>query len=468
VNDHNAGRYLGYAACMVMAVLLLAAIYFMPLRMLFLDAPFMISNIINAGHPMIMEHRYGSFITQMWPWLGSLAGLSLYDILHLYNASFNVFYLAVAVLLVFKWKEYGLAVLLALYYTLLVSDGFYWTNNEIHQAVGWMFVWLGLYRYQKQKNRSLMVRMLTFELTAALAALTHPLMVIVLVFVWGFTLLEEKSEGPERRFNIIFSSIIITVVTARVLLSVFFGWYDQDKLNTTGAQVLEFPGRLLQKELFSEVLYQYSHDLSGGLLLFLAGLILLIRQKKYLLSALFVSVIVAYHLLFLAAFDAWIGFYSQSELMPLTIIFGLPVVTYAHLYIPGRYLLPLFALVSAIRIAIILDASGPFAERLQQTQTYLDRMRQQNMTKALIIEDEKMRQQYIMTWGLPSESLIASVISADGIARTIKPVPAADTSSYLHTPPGQYLDCFRTVPISGLHQNYFQLDTTNGYRLLYR
>lgn len=468
MNNHNAGRYLGYAACLVMSVLLLAAIYFMPLRMLFLDAPFIMSNIINAGHLMIMEHRYGSFITQMWPWLGSLEGLSLYDILHLYNASFNVFYLAVAILLVFRWKEYGLAVLLALYYTLMVSSSFYWTNNEIHQAIGWMFVWLGLYRYQKHKNRRPAVRTLTFALTAALAALTHPLMIIVLVFVWIFTLLEEKSEGPERRLNIIFSSIIITVVTARVLLSLFSSWYDQDKLNAAGIQILEFPGSLLQKPLIADLLHQYSHDLSGGALLFFAGLILLIRRKKYLLTALFVSVTAVYHLLFLAVFDAWIGFYSQSELMPLTIVFGLPVVTYAHMYIPGRYLLPLFVLVSAIRIAIILDACSPFAERLRQTQTYLDQMRQQNMTKALIIEDEKMRQQYIMTWGLPSESLIASVISADGIARTIKPVQAADTSFHLNTTPGQYLDCFRTVPISQHNQNYFRLDTTSRYRLLYR
>jgi hypothetical protein len=86
---------------------------------------------------MIMEHRYGSIITQIWPWLAEM-GLPLDVLLSIYNLSFNIFYLLVALLMVFKWKEYGIAVLIALI-TPLWLDRLFWTNNEIHQAMGWLF-----------------------------------------------------------------------------------------------------------------------------------------------------------------------------------------------------------------------------------------------------------------------------------------------------------------------------------------
>ncbi|WP_287421509.1 hypothetical protein [Candidatus Brachybacter algidus] len=95
-------------------------------------------------------------------------------------------------LLVFKFKEYALAVVMAFYYTLMVSDAFYWTNNEIHQAVGWMFLWLGLYKYQKSRETPLMFRLISFGIIGALAVLTHPLMIIVVAFVWVYYLLEER------------------------------------------------------------------------------------------------------------------------------------------------------------------------------------------------------------------------------------------------------------------------------------
>jgi hypothetical protein len=75
--SNNVTSRAGKIAVVVMTALLILAVVFMQARMLFLDAPFILFNILNNGHPMIMEHRYGSIITQIWPWLGSEMGLPL-------------------------------------------------------------------------------------------------------------------------------------------------------------------------------------------------------------------------------------------------------------------------------------------------------------------------------------------------------------------------------------------------------
>ncbi len=137
---NNVTSVAGRIAVVVMATLLILAVMCMQARMLFLDAPFILFNILNNGHPMIMEHRYGSIITQIWPWLGSEMGLPLDVLLSIYNLSFNIFYLLVALLMVFKWKEYGIAVLIALYYTLMAGSAFFGpTTKYIRQWAGFLF-----------------------------------------------------------------------------------------------------------------------------------------------------------------------------------------------------------------------------------------------------------------------------------------------------------------------------------------
>src|SRR6185436_11625598 len=104
----------------------------------------MIFRIINLGELQPQEYRFGSFITQIFPLLGSKLHLPLSWIVVLYSASFNLFYLAVAAILVLKIKEYALAILMSFYYVLFVSDSYFWISNEVHQGIAWMFLFFGV------------------------------------------------------------------------------------------------------------------------------------------------------------------------------------------------------------------------------------------------------------------------------------------------------------------------------------
>ncbi len=456
-------RSAGLLAFGVMTVILMLAVYFTHARMLFVDAPFILTNILNEGHPMIMEHRYGSIITQMWPWLGSLIGMSLESLMYIYNASFNVFFLVVCALLVFKFKEYALAVVMALYYTLMVSDAFYWTNNEIHQAVGWMFLWIGLYRYQKSRETSLMVRLLSFEIIGALAVLTHPLMIIVMIFVWIYYLIEDRPALKDQKLTIMFSAIVMTIITARILLSVFGGWYDAGKISVIGESGMANVFGFLEKPLFGELMRLYVSRYWLALIVFIATVGTTIYEKKYLVTTLILLFFGIYNALFLTVFDSFIPFYSESELMPLTIIFGIPLMHSIGKYLKAQFILIALGGIFAISLVNIYSAGALYDNRVEATNARLKEMKSNNITKLILTETEALKQTYVMSWGLPVESLFASIISGDPVQRTFIIIPAQDTTVKLKTPANEWLDCFKVKPIRDMNGMYFLVDSTSEY-----
>src|SRR5689334_1506138 len=86
-------------------VLLIGAFVFSLERILFCDASYILFRIVNFDTLQIQEHRYGSFITQGFPLIAAKLHLPLSAIVVLYSISFNLLYLAVALLLLYKFKE---------------------------------------------------------------------------------------------------------------------------------------------------------------------------------------------------------------------------------------------------------------------------------------------------------------------------------------------------------------------------
>ncbi len=465
---NNVTSVAGRIAVVVMATLLILAVMCMQARMLFLDAPFIVFNILNNGHPMIMEHRYGSIITQMWPWIGSEMGLPLNVLLLIYNLSFNIFYLIVTLLLVFKWKEYGIAVLLALYYTLMAGSAFFWTNNEIHQAMAWFFIWMGIYRYQLKSNLPIKYRLITFEIFSLLAVITHPLMIPIIVFSWIYmiTIVNEKKENAVNQ--ILFSGILSGAILGRILLSTVAGWYDQDKLTTLQNIIITDPLRIFQKPIIHELIRQYMGPLWLTATLFLMSFLLLLYYKKYLISALYLLFVGGYHYLFVAAFDQWVDFYSRSELMPLSILIGLPIVTLLPKVLKNTLFSYFLILIFAINIIGIVVAAKPFIKRKDMTFAMLDKMEKEGITKAKVIATPKTDSIYMMTWGLPVETLMASAFRNDKVQRTIKIISTDDKAMQADTTKNNFMDCFKIISVSTINKKYFNIDTTSQYQWIER
>jgi hypothetical protein len=163
--------------------------------MLFADASYIVFNIINQKALAIQVGRYGSFITQAVPYLGVKLGLPLKAVIISYSASFNAFYLLVASILTFGYRQARLAILMALYYFLFISDSYFWPNNEIHQAVAWMFLFFGTALYLGKKNTPLILSAAVLIPLVSLAVSTHYVVIIPTAFLWIYLLLE-KSHWP--------------------------------------------------------------------------------------------------------------------------------------------------------------------------------------------------------------------------------------------------------------------------------
>ena len=170
--------------------LLLGSIYFSLERVLYSDTSYILFQVINTDSLQPQVHRYGSFITQCFPLLAAKLNLPLSWIVVVYSASFNLFYLGVAAILILKLKEYSLALLMSLYFTLFVSDTFYWPTNEIHQAIAWMFLLFGLTIYFFRKNTSRFISIPVLSALAFLSIYTHPLTLFPIAFLWLFFCLE--------------------------------------------------------------------------------------------------------------------------------------------------------------------------------------------------------------------------------------------------------------------------------------
>jgi len=180
----------------VFGILLLGSLIFWKERMLFIDDAFIAFDLIRTKNFSIPLSRYGAGVSQLLPLLALKLHASVKTILILYSLSFNLFFLAAAYIL-YRLRQFSLVVLLALYFTIYVSDTFYWTNNENRQGITWLFLDFGILmylygKYSKQLKKFIPLSLLFFIPLTALSVYTHPLIMIVFIFMWGFFILKKE------------------------------------------------------------------------------------------------------------------------------------------------------------------------------------------------------------------------------------------------------------------------------------
>ncbi|MBA3828159.1 MAG: hypothetical protein H0X33_04415 [Taibaiella sp.] len=452
-----------------MCVLLLGAIVFYKERILFLDDAFIPFRIINLHLLQVQEHRYGSFITQCIPLLGSYMHWPLSVLLLAYSISFNAFYLAVVLLLIYKFRQYGMAILMALYYTLFVSDSFFWTNNEVHQGIAWMFLFFAVTAGMARSQRPLVIQIIGFIVLCVLSVFTHPLIMISMLYLWIFFM----SDSATRPYNfprlILFSIILMGIITAKFYISHSAG-YDSDKL------------RKITLTSFSDVLHVFSGHISRTFLhycrinywwmpvIFITGLAAMLHQRRYIAFiattffaiALFIFICLTYSS---ASYDRHDLFYMEGEWMSLTIIIAAPFVFYFLPSIRSSYAAIFLSLIFITRFVYIIQASPVFTQRLETLTQAIDKMNALGLTKAVVIKDDRLTDKVLMDWGLPVETMMLSAINHKRPNCTLVQIGTTDTVTRLpHNNTGM-IECFGPLKIR-LNTVYFHFDSSTSYHIL--
>lgn len=438
--------------------------------MLFLDPSYVSYTIINTKTFCFSENRYGAFITQMFPLAGAWLNLPLGFIMITYSASFFLFYL-IAGFVVWKYlKQPILVILFALYLSLFVSDVFFWPNNEVHQGIGWMILFLGLFLYYNNAGNSRIKWYHHFLLIAlaVLAIFNHFIVIIPLSFFWIYYFLEswhERKTGNLWKFFIYTGILLlIFIIKYRVNSSSSYDGYKLEPLKNISVQsVLSAFSSGHAKTFFSFLFRNYWLVIP----LFLTGLFRIIKSRRYFLALLVCGYVTGYFLLvcmiFPDAFGRDLLFYMESEWMALSMIAVAPFVFHVIPAMSRQMSVAVMAGIFAVRLFYIFNAYPDFRQRYERMELITDRLKEQGISKAVIqLDSEKRKEYFRMDWATSSESMMISNLKGYEPHVTFKVVTEdfrpLDDPAIIYSP-------FSSVYAGTLNQKYFRPDSTEIYKI---
>ena len=447
----------------LLVVLLAGSLVFYRERMLFIDAPHNLFRIINDGHLAIEEHRYGSFISQIWVLLAARCHVPPAGLMAIYSASFNAFFLVVGALLAFGFRNHRLVVLLALYYVLFASATFYWPNNEVHQGIAWLLLAFGIWEYMQQRQAGVWVRILVFALSFALAMSTHPLVVPVAIFLWVLLLLERR-ESRDKTTWWACSAILLLLAVLKLSYGMRHG-YDSTKMEA----VTSFHLHDIKGIISSPQLHFFVHGCWYNywllVVLFIAGSVALVKKRSWAQLIWTCTATIGYVMLVCIAFrDNANRFYIESEYMPLTVIGCAPFVLYVLPYMKKQQAIVLLLLIFCVRLGYIAAAAQPFVRRVSITERVLAHMRQRQLHKAVITGvPASVADSLIMTWGAPVESLMLSQQDGDNPQYTFIIASSGEAASYTQRGADTLIGCWELRAPAQVNSHYFHPDTSRKY-----
>ncbi|MFT4062365.1 MAG: hypothetical protein QM642_08425 [Edaphocola sp.] len=444
-------------------LLLLASIVWFKQRMLFIDPAWVVFNIVNTGDLLIAEHRYGAAITQCVPLAASGLHLSIKFILISYSISFQLFYLVVVALLLYRYKATWLAMLMAFYFSLMVSDVFFWPNNEVHQGVAFMFLFLGL--WWCRTNLSFRYHHLVLLcLFAFLALFSHFLVAVPFSFLWVFILFKTKENKRHLRLWWCYTGALLATFAIKYLLGAN-SWYDGQKLmglkslsvNSVIQSFKSGQARTMMPLLFTRYCLLP--------VMWIAGFVAAIKKRQYAMAAFTVVYCLGlYSLLCITypeSFDRTTLFYVESEWMGLGILAGVLAVCFIFTRMQPQIATLVLGVVLAVRLFCIAHSFPLFHDRLRQLSYNLLQMERSCTHKAIALQNEGLHKIYLMEWGLPVESLLLSAMEGHEPQKTIKMVQPGEAKNMAAD---SFYNCFNTIGIRSLNHYYFRVDTQSTYR----
>jgi hypothetical protein len=439
--------------------------------MLFADPSFIAFEVINSGGVVISEHRYAAAVTQSLPLLASWLGLPLSAVLGLYSVGFYLLYVGVAWVVGSCWKQYGLATLLGCYFTLIVSDGYFWPNNEVHQGVAWAVLFLGRYFYllaprrpPRWSDHALLIG------TVVLATNAHLLVAAPLFFLWTYFHLDRLASGLATDWKRLaaYTLLIVAGIGLRYYLS-HDSWYDGYKLRGVQSLSPETVWDSLRSGQARTAWKLLWRDYLTLPILLLVGLVAAWRTRRWWSALLVLPAVVVYVVLVCVTYPAGFGrallYYYESEWAGLGVIVATPLVV--HLRGISRRHWVGFAVAGLLfvpRLGAIWDSHRYFADRRENLEATVVFLRARDGTKFATRNEALLGTYFGIYWGLPNELTLAAALKNPAAPQVALYV--AGGPPLVEDDPAVYHSNFRRQPVRSLHPDYFRPDTTSTYRLL--
>ncbi len=454
-------RLLGILSLAALTVLLFFALIFWQERGFFGDAPWISFRVINFGILQIQEHRYGSFITQLFPLLATKAGLPLRTVLFLYSTSFNVFYLGAGIVL-FRWRQYQFLFLLALYFTMSFSVGFYWTNNEVHQGMTWLLLAFGWTARDEPR------RWLFYSVSLSLfflALSSHMLLLLAGGCLWMHLVIARMAPFYSKKRSWILAAAVLAIAIWRYYMSKVQGWYDADRLSFINHLHFNKISSILSGKSSLGFWERLPAHYPAFLVLAAGSVLVLILGKRWLALGWHLLSLALFWFFISAAFETFTPWYSESDWASWTMVALIPLAIYGFLIPNQSYTAALIGLAFALRLFHIYQSSTPFRERFQKLSYVVSVLKGRYLDKvAIVVPDEKvLEDSLLLSWPLPVE-----VMELSGIAGSnpVVSLGLIKDKSLLPATRDTMLIPFGKLPAKDFNPVYFPVDSVDKYTVL--
>lgn len=400
----------GYAAFFV---LLLFSILFHLERACYADIAFQVFEIINTKNVAYQLDRFGAVLIQVFPLVAVLLELPLKYVLLGYSAAlvaqnFFFFWLLHKVL---RQKEIALA--LALFNVLLVTETFFWATNEVKQGFSFSILFAGIIRSFPLENFQGVRRfglLLLYFTILTITLFLHPVVVAAAIFVVAYTAVHS---GKYFSKTTLASAGIIAIILGGKYLFLPVASYDAEQLSLRENFISYFP-HYFALPSFENFLRWCIKDWYLYALLVFAVHGYYLWKREWLKLALQVAFTAGFLLIVNVTHPHTEKVFIECYYQALAVFILFPFVFELLPALRGRSVLILLSAIFFLRLNTIFHTQHKYRNRLNQVREVLA----STPGKFVLPLEAYPAQSGMMTWGIPYESVLLTSLQSPDSCRS--------------------------------------------------
>ncbi|MBX2905008.1 MAG: hypothetical protein KF744_03160 [Taibaiella sp.] len=468
--EENHLRKQSLIALSALFLLLVGAVIYWQARVLFADSAFQVFNVINQQAFSIAHYRYGAFVSQLGPYIFSQMHLPLKVVLFIYAITPNLLFAAVCAIILFVLRQYKVAVLMGLYYLLLVSDSYVLVADEMNQGAAWMFLYFALLLHSGRKPPNPFFLYPTLAILAFLAISSHFILIIPIAFIWGYFLIDGVEWQRSKSASVLLTLLLVTIVAIKMIIGASDP-YDNEHLHNVTHFSLQDIAESFAKPVIITFLSRCFTNYWSAMIVFVLGVGSLWRMGKKALAGWTILTCTGYLILMGLAYGEYdehmLLFHIEIEWRCLSVILATPFV---FAFLPSisvsRSSMLLMA-IFVVRLSYIGHAMDKYDSRIEFERNILAKMTNTGISKVAIYEETRLKEKYILSWAIPYETMMLSAMNNDQPNKTVLFINPDNKEEQNCIKDPQYLYLFDCVPAKQINTHYFSVDTMRPYSTMH-
>ena len=457
---------------LILLVLSGLSIFYYKERMLCLDACFQSFEIIKDPNKIFEWFRFGSFFPRFIIGVALVLHWELKSLLIAQSFSFVAIHIVSFIICLRVFKQEKWAVLTVLFCIFFVNNTFYWTQNELIQAIAFnsMF-WAYLFSLNEKKINLIQASVISFS--SFTLAFFHPLMPFAFLFISLFFLVD--TQKPKQLSKKIYLSLVLMVLFTSVRIIFFENPYDhRASARFNFSRVIPFLANINNQGGWQSFANHIFNDfwLLPVSVIFIS--IYYLRVRAFSKLALVLSMLLGYCFFIMVSYNEtgnW--FHIESQYLPASLFLIIPLVFDVFPYCLSknkfkRWVILVLLLVVTIRIFQIYTTHFFYTDRLNYISSILEKTKSKGGTKFITDSKEIEKNKILNTWAFAYESLYLSALQSKDSTRSVCVVDSVETKGWMMNEPKVFFSVWDIVPYSHLNKNYFNFtDTTTTYKLIH-